>query len=86
MLQNASTAVCMTVRESSENCTLVHLTNYTSSTRPIEKSAVLRDLVLEVPEKFSSAIDLWSNKECKLIAPGKFAIDELSEIAVIKLS
>ena len=86
VLHNATTAVCMTVRESSENCTLVHLTNYTSATRPIEKSAVLHDLVLEVPAKFTSAVDLWSNKEYKLIAPGKFAIDSLEEIAVIKLA
>ena len=85
VLQNATSSVCMTVRESSENCTLVHLTNYTSGTRPIEKSAVLSDLVLEVPEKYTKAVDLWNNKECKNIAPGKFSIDKLEEIAVIKL-
>jgi hypothetical protein len=86
VLHNASTGVCMSVRESSENCTLVHLTNYTSQTRPITESAKLYDLVLEVPGKYSQAVDLWSNKQLQLLEPGKFAIDELSEIAVIKLS
>ena len=85
VLENASTSVCMTVRESSENCVLVHLTNYTSGTRPIEKSAELYDLVLNVPENYTSATELWSGKTLKMIAPGKFAIDKLSEIAIIKL-
>ena len=85
VLENASTSVCMTVRESSENCVLVHLTNYTSGTRPIEKSAELYDLVLNVPKNYTSATELWSGKTLKMIAPGKFAIDKLSEIAIIKL-
>jgi len=85
VLENASTSVCMTVRESAENCTLVHLTNYTSSTRPIEKSAPLFGLKLKTPQKFNSAVDLWSGRSLTMLAPGEFLLDRLEEIAVIKL-
>ena len=85
VLHNATTGVAMTVRESAEKCVLVHLTNYTSATRPIDRSAVLHDLVLEVPEKFTRAVDLWNGQELEKIATGKFAIKTLSEVSVIKL-
>ena len=86
VLHNATTGVAVSVRQSSENCTLVHLTNYTSSTRPIEQSAALHDLVLEVPEQYTAAEDIWNECPLKMLAPGKFAIEQLSEVAVIKLT
>ncbi|MBE6380886.1 MAG: hypothetical protein E7047_08160 [Lentisphaerae bacterium] len=85
VLHNATSGVAMSVRRSQENCTLVHLTNYTSQTRPIDKSAVLHDLVLEVPSIYQSAVDLWSERELKPLEPGKFLLETLEEVAVIKL-
>jgi len=64
---------------------LVHLTNYTSAVRPIEKSAVFRDVVLNVPAEFTAATDLWSGRELKSCGNGKFVLDQLEEVAVIKL-
>ena len=86
VLHNASSGVAMTVRESAENCTLVHLTNYTSCTRPIEASSPQHNLILEVPAEYTTAEDIWNNCQLPLIAPGKFAIAELNEVAVIKLT
>ncbi len=86
VLHNATTGVSMTVRSTVNDAVLVHLTNYTSASRPIEKSAVLGGLILEVPEKFTQAVDIWNDKVLQMIEPGKFAIDALAEAAVIKLS
>ncbi len=86
VLRNATTGVAMSVRESAANCTLVHLTNYTSATRPITASAVLHGVELQTPESYTHAIDLWSGKPLSQTAPGRFRLDELSEIAVIKLT
>lgn len=85
VLHNATTGVAMTVRDTQCGSKLVHLTNYTSSTRPIEKSAVLTGLVLEVPASVTRAVNLWSGTDLTMIAPGKFALDPLAEVAVIKL-
>ena len=84
-VKNVSEGVAVSVRQS-KDCVLMHLTNYTSNIRPIEKSAVLNDVELNVPEKFTSAIDLWNGKELKKLSNGKFVLDKLAEVAVIKLS
>lgn len=84
-ISNVSTAVAMSVRQS-KDCVLVHLTNYTSAVRPIEKSAVLNRVKLSVPEKFTSAVDLWNGKELIKIGNGEFELDQLEAVAVIKLS
>jgi len=83
-LENVSESVSVTVRQS-KDCVLVHLTNYTSAVRPIEKSAVFRDVVLNVPAEFTAATDLWSGRELKSCGNGKFVLDQLEEVAVIKL-
>ncbi len=85
VLHNVTSGVCVTVRESAENCTLIHLTNYTSLTRPITRSSVQHDVIIEVPEKFTRATELWNDVELEKVAPGKFMLKKLEEIAVIKL-
>ncbi|MBE6403041.1 MAG: beta-galactosidase trimerization domain-containing protein [Lentisphaeria bacterium] len=84
VLENVSNAVTMSVRQS-KDCVLIHLANYTSAVRPIEKSAVLHNVKLSVPANFTSATDLWSGRELKKIADGRFELETLEEVAVIKL-
>ena len=84
-VSDASCGVAMSVRQS-KDCVLVHLTNYTSAVRPIEKSAVLYNVKLSVPAKFTTAVDLWSGKELVKTGDGEFVIDALEEVAVIKLA
>lgn len=84
-VSNASCGVAMSVRQS-KDCVLVHLTNYTCAVRPIEKSAVLYNVKLSVPAKFTTAVDLWSGKELVKTGDGEFVIDALEEVAVIKLA
>ena len=83
-VSNASCGVSVSVRQS-KDCVLVHLTNYTSVVRPIEKSAVLKDIKLSVPSKFTRATDIWSGRELRKTADGEFVLDTLEEAAVIRL-
>ena len=83
-VSNVSTGVSMSVRQS-KDCVLVHLTNYTSASRPIEKSAVQHNVKLQVPAQYTRATDLWSGKELSKAADGVFILDELEEVAVIQL-
>lgn len=84
VLANASTGVMMSVRES-KDCVLVHLTNYTSATRPITASAPQRGLTLGAPQTFRTATDLVTGEVLKRNGDGVFALPELRQFAVYRL-
>ena len=85
VLRNASTGVMMTVRES-RDCVLVHLTNYTSATRPITGSAPQSGLTLTVPENFRTAVNLVTGETLRRNADGAFLLPELRQFAVFRLN
>ncbi len=84
VLRHASTGVAVTVRESIE-CVLVHLTNYTSATRPVTAAAPQRGLTLQAPAEFARATDLTTGEVLGRGGDGLFHLPELHEFAVFKL-
>ncbi|MDD3704177.1 MAG: hypothetical protein PHR12_08115, partial [Victivallaceae bacterium] len=83
-IENPVNGITLSVRES-EAGTFMGLCNYTSPIRPIEKSAVIQNLCLNVPKKYTSAEDLASHISLKQNKNGYFILPELQEFACILL-
>ncbi|MFA6997781.1 MAG: beta-galactosidase trimerization domain-containing protein [Victivallaceae bacterium] len=83
-IENPVNGITLSVRES-EAGTFMGLCNYTSPIRPIEKPAVIQNLCLNVPKKYTSAEDLASHISLKQNKNGYFILPELQEFACILL-
>ena len=63
----------------------MHLTNYTSATRPITAAAPQRGVTLAAPKLYRTATDLVTGEVLERNGDGLFALPELRQFAVYRL-